>query len=157
MKIAKLQIAVCLCAGALALSCGQTETKEEAQAERTEHEEKPHDQGKVDLSREALASLKLQTAPAEKRAVGAGIHATAVIKPNADRVAHVTPRIPGRVTQAFITLGQQVRKGDRLVILDSVELGEAKSAFRKARARLEVTKTAYEREKRLYEDGRIAS
>ena len=85
------------------------------------------------------------------------VHATAVIKPNADRLAHVSPRIPGRVTQSFITLGQEVKKGERLLVLDSVELGEAKSAFRKARVRLEIARSGYERAKRLYEEGQIAS
>jgi cobalt-zinc-cadmium efflux system membrane fusion protein len=61
------------------------------------------------------------------------------------------------VAQTFIALGQRVRKGERLLVLDSVELGEAKSAYRKAKARLEVTGPGYERERRLFEDGRIAS
>ncbi|OGG55274.1 MAG: hypothetical protein A3F84_11110 [Candidatus Handelsmanbacteria bacterium RIFCSPLOWO2_12_FULL_64_10] len=153
----KLQMAVWLCAGALALSCGRGKVEETARTGHAGHEEEAHERKDVELSKEALASLQIKTARAERRAVGAVIHATAVIKLNADRVAHVTPRIPGRVAQSFITLGQRVRKGERLMALDSVELGEAKSAFRKAKARLEVTKSGYERERRLYEDGRIVS
>ncbi len=157
MKIAncKLQIAVWLCVGALGLSCGRGKVEEKAHAEH--HEEEAHERRDVELSKEALASLQVRTARAERRGVGAVVHATAVIEPNADRVAHVTPRIPGRVAQSLVTLGQQVRKGERLMTLDSVELGEAKSAFRKAKARLEVARSGYEREKRLYEDGKIVS
>jgi cobalt-zinc-cadmium efflux system membrane fusion protein len=101
--------------------------------------------------------MQVQTAPVERRTLGATIDATAIIRLNADRVAHIAPRIPGRVVQSFISLGQRMSKGDRLVILDSVELGEAKSAFRRARVRMEVAQSSHEREKRLYEDGRIAS
>ncbi|MCC7261201.1 MAG: efflux RND transporter periplasmic adaptor subunit [Candidatus Latescibacteria bacterium] len=109
------------------------------------------------MSRAALSTIGLQLANVERRAMGALVHTTAILKPNADRLAHVSPRRPGRVAQSLVALGQQVRQGERLLILDSVELGEAKSAFRKAMARLEVARSGYEREQRLYEEGKIAS
>lgn len=151
-------MALGLCAtGLLALSCAQTETGEKVSTVPAEHAEEASSQGVVRLSREALGAIGLQLAKAERRAMGALVHTTAILKPNADRIAHVSPRIPGRVAQSLVALGQQVRQGERLLILDSVELGEAKSAFRKAMARLEVARSGYEREKRLYEDGKIAS
>lgn len=150
-------VSLCLSAGLWALSCAQIETGEKAPAASAEHSEEASSQGLVRLSREALSTIGLQLVKVEQRAMGALVHTTAILKPNADRLAHVSPRIPGRVVQSLVTLGQQVRQGERLLILDSVELGEAKSTFRKAMARLEVARSGYEREQRLYEDGKIAS
>lgn len=156
-------------AGLFAVACvqGGKEEAHETQGEhaeeaggpdkRTHAEEEGEEHDEVKLSREALAAIGLKLVAVEQRAMGALVHTTAVLKPNADRIAHVSPRIPGRVAQSLVALGQQVRQGERLLILDSVELGEAKSAFRKAMARREVTRSGYERAKRLYEDGQIAS
>lgn len=151
-------MALGLCAaGLLVLSCAQIETKENAPEAPAEHAEEASSQGIVRLSRAALGTIGLQLAKVERRAMGALVHTTAILKPNADRIAHVSPRIPGRVAQSLVALGQEVRQGECLLILDSVELGEAKSAFRKAMARLEVARSGYEREQRLYEEGKIAS
>ncbi|MEW6749387.1 MAG: efflux RND transporter periplasmic adaptor subunit [Candidatus Latescibacterota bacterium] len=157
MRIAKRWLAV----GTVALvglwSCRQAGPDDVAEGATAEPADEGESPGEVRLSSEALSAIGLRTAAVERRGVGGLIHATAVLKPNADRLAHVAPRIPGRVAQSLITLGQRVRAGERLLVLDSVELGEAKSAFRKARARMEVAQSSYEREKRLYEDGRITS
>ena len=162
MQRLKYWILLWMGAGLFAVACVQGE-KEEAHEAQGEHAEEAHaevegeEHDEVTLSSAALAAIGLKLVAVEQRTMAALVHATAILKPNADRIAHVSPRIPGRVAQSFVTLGQQVRQGERLLILDSVELGEAKSAFRKALARLEVARSEYEREKRLYEDGQIAS
>jgi cobalt-zinc-cadmium efflux system membrane fusion protein len=153
MRIWKDKLALSLSAALTILSCAQTPPPAEPELQ----ESPPVGQEVVRLSREALAATPVQIVPAERRPLGVTIDATAVVELNADRVAHIAPRIPGRVVQTLIQLGQAVRRGEPLVILDSVELGEAKSAFRKARVRLEVAQSGYEREKRLYEEGRISS
>ncbi|MBI2505698.1 MAG: efflux RND transporter periplasmic adaptor subunit [Candidatus Latescibacteria bacterium] len=169
MQRSKYWMMLGLCAALSGWSCAQDErgesreahgeyaAGEKAQEEGPGHSEAVGDHGEVVLSRETLATIGLKLVVVEQRAMGALVHTTAILKPNADRIAHVSPRIPGRVAQSLVALGQQVRQGERLLILDSVELGEAKSAFRKALARLEVVRSGYEREKRLYEEGQIAS
>src|SRR5690554_4671508 len=51
----------------------------------------------VELSREALQTLPLKIAVVKRRDTKKEIQTTAVIEFNKDRIAHVTPRIPGRV------------------------------------------------------------
>src|SRR5436309_3264903 len=91
-------------------------------------------EGLVRLTPKALHSLSLKTAPVERRALTEAVRVTAVIKPNEDRLAHVSPRIPGRVVQVHKLLGDRVKDGDVLAVLDSVELAKAKAGYLKFQA-----------------------
>jgi len=115
-----------------------------------------HDENRVTLSPEARASIQLDTAPVVTEAFQSEIQATGEIRANAYRLAHVSPRIPGKATEVSGELGQHVQPGQSLALLDSLELGERKSAFLRARADLEVARRNYERERRLF-DQRISS
>jgi len=106
--------------------------------------------GVVTLSEEAYRTLHVQTVAAEKRPFIQKIQATAVIKPNEDRLAHVSPRIPGKVVEVHALLGDRVTKGDLLAVLDSVELGKAKADYLKFKALTDVQQKNYLREKRLF-------
>lgn len=111
---------------------------------------------RVVLSPAAVSGLGLETAPAERRALDATIRTTAVIRANENRLAHVSPRIPGKVVEVKAVLGDRVESGQVLAFLDSLELGEKKSAFLQARANLAVAQRGYEREDRLFKQ-RISS
>jgi cobalt-zinc-cadmium efflux system membrane fusion protein len=111
---------------------------------------------RVILSPAAVSGLGLKTVPAERMALDAMIRATAVIRPNALRLAHVSPRIPGRVVDVKAVLGDRVQADQPLAFLDSLELGEKKSAFLQARANVKVARRNYDREQRLFKQ-RISS
>ena len=66
------------------------------------------------------------------------------IVPNADRVAHVVPRIPGVVREVRKVLGDHVRKGEILLVLDS------KAAFLSAREKLDLAQANFDREEDLW-------
>ncbi len=72
------------------------------------------------------------------------------IGPDADRVAHVVPRVPGVVRDVRKVLGDRVRKGEVLVVLDSKELADNKAAILSAREKLELAQSNYDREKDLW-------
>ena len=115
-----------------------------------------HREGVVELSPEKLAALTLETAPAERRRLSAQLETTGEVGYEEDRIAHVAPRVPGRVDRVAVSLGDEVRRGQVLAVLDSVELGQARAGYRVARTREELARQNYEREQRLYED-RITS
>ncbi|NLI76940.1 MAG: efflux RND transporter periplasmic adaptor subunit [Candidatus Riflebacteria bacterium] len=48
---------------------------------------------------------------------------------NEDTLIHIVPRVPGIVLKAMRTVGEQVKAGDVLAVIDSPELGEAKAAY----------------------------
>ena len=72
------------------------------------------------------------------------------IVPNADRVAHVVPRVPGVVREVRKVLGDRVRKGEILLVLDSKELADNKAAFLSAREKLDLAQSNYDREEDLW-------
>jgi cobalt-zinc-cadmium efflux system membrane fusion protein len=111
---------------------------------------------RVALSPAAVAGLGLKTVAAERRVLDAVIRATAVIRANENRLAHVSPRISGKAVDVQAVLGNRVEAGQALAYLDSLELGEKKSAFLQARANLEVARRNYDREARLFKQ-RISS
>jgi len=112
--------------------------------------------GVVVLSTEQLAQVELATVPVDERYLPAQLETTGEVGYEEDRIAHVGPRVPGRVHRVPVSLGDEVRRGQVLVILDSVELGKAKAAYLAARTREELARQTYDRERRLYED-RITS
>jgi cobalt-zinc-cadmium efflux system membrane fusion protein len=115
-----------------------------------------HRSERVVLSPAAVSGLGLKTVEAERRVLDAMIRATAVIRANENRLAHVSPRIPGKAVEVRAVLGDRVAAGQALAFLDSLELGEKKSALLQARANLEVARRNYQREARLFKQ-RISS
>lgn len=134
----------------LILGCGQPQPQEHAEATPRRAP------GRVTIAPAALADLGIETAPAERRALGTALRANAVIRANENRLAHVSPRIPGKAIEVKAVLGDRVVAGQTLALLDSLELGEKKSAFLQARANLEVARRNHQREERLFRE-RIAS
>lgn len=101
---------------------------------------------------EALTGQAFQTTIIERRPFRDEITATATIKPNEYRLVHLSPRIEGRVIEVKAVLGQQVKTGQVLALLDSIELGQKKSDFLQAKTNHEVDKRNYVREEGLYKE-----
>jgi membrane fusion protein, heavy metal efflux system len=101
---------------------------------------------------EAQEGQAFQAARVERRPFRDEIAATATIKPNEYRLAHLSPRIEGRVIDVKAVLGQHVKAGQALALLDSIELGQKKSDFLQAKTNHEVDKRNYLREEGLYKE-----
>ena len=71
---------------------------------------------------------------------------------NQDRVAHVVPRLAGVVVKVAKNLGDPVRQGELLAVIESKALADLKSEHYAARIRLEMARGTFEREKRLWEE-----
>ncbi|HZR70887.1 MAG TPA: efflux RND transporter periplasmic adaptor subunit [Burkholderiales bacterium] len=142
----------------LAAACRREKDKasEPGASPEEEHAHEGAGGERVTLSPEALKAVVLKTAPVERRRLEEQIRATAVIKPNEYRLAHVSPRIGGRAIEVKALLGDAVKPNEPLALLDSLELGEKKSAFLQARTNLEVARRNYAREERLFKQ-RISS
>ncbi|HWT20024.1 MAG TPA: efflux RND transporter periplasmic adaptor subunit [Variovorax sp.] len=74
------------------------------------------------------------------------------IKFNEDRTAHVVPRVAGVVESVPANLGQEVKRGQVLAVLSSPMLSEQRSELQSAERRLELARTTYQREKKLWEE-----
>jgi cobalt-zinc-cadmium efflux system membrane fusion protein len=107
-------------------------------------------QDHIKLSQEALTTLNLKTSVVERKPLSSEIKTTAVIEPNRTRIAHVSPRISGRVVDVKAFLGDSVQQGQVLAELDSIELGQTKAEYLESKANLEVARANYSRENRLF-------
>ncbi len=71
----------------------------------------------------------VQLEPARQETVRYDVPATAVIAYNGQRYSQVSTRAPGHVQQVFVRVGQNVSQGQVLALVDSREVGEAKSSW----------------------------
>ncbi|WP_341930423.1 efflux RND transporter periplasmic adaptor subunit [Methyloversatilis discipulorum] len=66
------------------------------------------------------------------------------------RVTRIGATVTGRVTELTAMLGQQVKVGDTLAVLNSTELGAAQLAYMKARAQAQLNERNVERAQQLF-------
>ena len=102
------------------------------------------------ISPSSQASRDLVLAPVERKSMHQRIGATATIEPDAGAIADISSVIPARVMRLIAQPGQNVKPGEPLAILSSVELGEAKTEYLKARSLETITAQQLRREQDLY-------
>lgn len=156
-----LLVSGCSGGGAGTMEPGDDPHREHTDAESAadhdhDHEEHGENAGVVELTPEAAERIGLTTMPAALRSLDLHRTTTGTLGFDEDRLAHVAPRVPGRLVRVPAELGETVVADEVLAVLDSMELGEAKAAYLRARARHEVAHRHYEREVALRAD-RITS
>lgn len=127
---------------------------EEKGGHAEESEKKGHDgheEKLVKMTAEVQKQGGVVVAPVQKKQMAGVISATGKVEANADRIAHVSPRISGKIVAVRSSLGESVAAGQVLVTLDSVELGEAMSRYHQSKTRLALTQSNMERVKILVE------
>lgn len=115
-----------------------------------------HEEGIVQLTPEAAARIKIRTVQVEERLLAAELTTTGRVDFDQTRLAHVSPRISGRVHRVDALLGQIVSAGRKLAEIDSIELGQAKAGYLQAKAKEELARKSFDRARDLFAD-RIAS
>lgn len=95
--------------------------------------------------RSVVEKAGIRTAPAALRLVSATIDVLAEVEFDETRVARVTPRVSGVVREAPVKVGDDVAVGDVLAVIESAELGEAKSRYIELRENLALARADLER------------
>ena len=114
--------------------------------------------GLIELPEGSPTLTELQTDRVALRPIRMTLKAQAgKILANENRLAHLSPRVPGRVVAVYANLGDRVKEGDRLLLLDSPAFGEAQLGYRKAKTTLGVTEKALARAKALIDRGAIGA
>jgi membrane fusion protein, heavy metal efflux system len=117
-----------------------------------EHGEHEHDEEHmVRLSEARQRELGIEVAVAEAGSLKNHLALSGTIALNTDRLVHLVPRIPGIVRDVRKNLGDTVRAGEVVAVLDSRELAEAKAAYLAAGERLTLAADTFQREKDLWE------
>ncbi len=107
--------------------------------------------GSVKMTAEVQKQNGVVVAPAQKQRLAGAISATGKVEANADRIAHVSPRISGKIVAVRASLGDSVAAGQPLATLDSVELGEALNRYNQSKTKLALAQSNLERIKALVE------
>ena len=115
-----------------------------------EHEE--HIDGDIiHLTDAEIKGLGIETATAEPGNLQIQLHFPGEININADKMANVVPRMQGVVRKVNKNLGDTVRSGEVMAVIESRELADVRALFHAAMQRVELAEANYKREKRLWE------
>lgn len=141
----------------VAVACkGESATPEPAEkheAHEAGHEDE-HAEGEasvVHLSPDQIKAAAIQLVPVEIRKETAVLEATGQIRAADDHQARVGVRVPGRVISFKAGVGDTVKKGQVLAVIESPELGSAKSDYVSAAAAAKLARENADREKQLFE------
>jgi membrane fusion protein, heavy metal efflux system len=121
----------------------------------TEGAKEPPAQGATVQGRQVRLSGELQkkwgiaTAPVARLDVTSTVSLPGVVSVNQSRTAYVSSLLEGKVVSLRADLGQQVRKGQVLLVVHSSAFAQAKSAFLEAHARLNLARKESERARAL--------
>jgi membrane fusion protein, heavy metal efflux system len=107
-------------------------------------------EGKVKLGADQLKSAGIEILTAGPRQMTTTLELPGEIKADETRLAHVSPRLQGVVTEVMKKEGDYVRRGEVIAVLNSRELANAKSAFLAATHHAEFTSAALKREEMLW-------
>lgn len=141
--------------------------KKAAHGDDDDHDHKKEDGAKSSAAGKAPADdheRGLKLSEAEARQAGIVVEAiqlgqiagqltlTANIAANQDRIAHITPRVEGQIIEVRANLGDHVKAGQSLAVIDSIQMGEARAEYRRAQSELKLADTSFTRIDRLYKD-----
>jgi RND family efflux transporter MFP subunit len=82
----------------------------------------------LDATKLAVAKIKLDQARVDH--IRTGVSVVGQIQPNSDKQVEIRPWTSGIIREVLVRLGQNVKRGDPLVILDSPEIGTARLNLR---------------------------
>lgn len=161
-----LTVTLLACGGGSSSKPGALENRDSAHSTSDGHGH-GQDEGKkgaeehadeVSLSAEAITRHQVAVAPVSKRVLIPTLLVPARVAFNTEAFAHIGSHLQGRLSEIPVRLGDEVKKGQPLVVIESPELGEAQSEYllkRSARASAEpavqIAQSAFSRAQGLYE------
>jgi membrane fusion protein, heavy metal efflux system len=95
-----------------------------------------HAEGAIVLSEKAIRESGIEVVAASGGELEQTLTLPGEVVLNADKVAHIVPRVAGIVRRVDKNLGDEVLAGEVMAILESRELAEAKAAYLAAQQRL---------------------
>ena len=112
----------------------------------------------VKLASDAVAKYGIQTSTAQLWKLRPTIHVPARVVFNTEAMAHVGSPLRGRIVDVKVRVGDPVKVGAELAVIESPELGEAQADFLQRRVAVQtaepavdLSRVAWERAKGLYE------
>jgi membrane fusion protein, heavy metal efflux system len=88
---------------------------------------------------------RLAVAPVAQKTIQASLSFPASVEADVARTVNILPPVAGRVTGLKIQLGDEVKKGQPLAVIESADLAQAISDAEKAKAQAQLTQAALQR------------
>ena len=108
-------------------------------------------EGRIHLRPEVAKAVGIQILPAGPARIRKVLELPGEVALNADRVCHVVPRVSGVLEEARKNLGDRVKEGEVIAVIESRELANAKSNYLVRLKREELARINYDRIKNLWE------
>lgn len=115
----------------------------------------------LDLAEEAIVKLsddqskkiglEIETAAPGTMTLTLSSRGKIILDPN--RLAHVIPKVPGIVKEARKSVGNQVKAGEVIAVLESQEMADLKADYLSAASKEKLAASLFERETSLYQKG----
>ena len=109
-----------------------------------------HDDSIVKISEEDMKRFGIQVDKVKAGEIEQQIRVPGEIVINSDRLAHIVPRVPGIVQQVKKNLGDFVKKGEVMAVVESRELADVKAAYLTSIESYQLAEPYFKREERLW-------
>lgn len=103
----------------------------------------------VQLCEEDIKKYGIEVGSAVEGQLQVHITVPGEIAINADHLAHIVPRVSGIVQSVKKTLGDTVKQGEVMAVIESRELADIKTSYLASLGKLELAKVTLERENKL--------
>lgn len=107
--------------------------------------------GKVALNESQIKAAGITLASADPASIVASVRLQGEVRMNEERSAHIVPRVAGMVESVAVGLGQQVKRGQVLAVINSGTVAELRGDSLTAQRRLELARSTLAREQQLWE------
>lgn len=109
-------------------------------------------EARLEMTDEMLKTIGVEIQTAGPATIQSTLNLPGEIVLNPDRMVQVVPRLPGVVITVNFEIGQRVKKGQVLAVVESQILADLHSQYIASQKRLALAQTVYEREKLLWEE-----
>lgn len=147
-------LALSVLAALVSAACNRTTTTTPAAAAAAKSDAKPGAR-ELRVAPELQKKWGLSTGAVSRVSVSGAVTLPGVLALNQLRTARVSSLLEGTVSAVNVDQGQQVRKGDALLVLQSPALAEAESGYIQAHARRAVARRELDRARELMKDEAI--
>jgi cobalt-zinc-cadmium efflux system membrane fusion protein len=143
------RIAATLCVATLVAGCSAS-----APAPAPEnHVAEAHADGTIALTADQIEAASITIARPVRGGAGATVEAPALIESDPDATRVVAAPIQGRIVSLTRNLGDPVRRGETLAVIESREVASLQAEVEKARTRLTLAQATLRRDDALYARG----
>jgi cobalt-zinc-cadmium efflux system membrane fusion protein len=130
----------------------QQASEDSRHPEEHDHEEhgEEHVGNEISLQSDDIKKFGIKVEAVKSGKIERSIDVTGEVEWNQDRVIHIVPRVPGVVSEVYKNLGDTIKAGEVMALLESRELADMKSAYFAAEERALVAAANFEREEDLW-------